>query len=380
MIFGNLILSFLDTIQTIVEDKIMKHLRRIVKRFLVIFSIFSLIGIGILFGTDYGRELRITAAGSILTSQHPQYVKYTFLSQNELDKLLDSINNPKWLNSDNSTYRKIAEKRLEELKNQPLNIDVKTIKSDKNSRFPFEGKLVTISNPFNVKLVTHKGTQGKEKGEKISVMAQRNDALIAMNASGFADETGRGGGSVATGIVIEDGKVIDTNHDKDTPAIITGLTKFGEMITGNYTPNQLLDKQVVAAAGFMPQLIVNGEKMITEGDGGWGSAPRSIMAQKKDGSIMFLVIDGRQKHSIGATLKESQDILYDNGAVNAMAMDGGSSATLYLWGKVRNSPSTLSHEDRFLPNAWIVSANSKQKIKITIDGKNEELYALKNMD
>ena len=100
--------------------------------------------------------------------------------------------------------------------------------------------------------------------------------------------------------------------------------------------------------------------MITEGDGGWGSAPRSIMAQKEDGTIMFLVIDGRQTHSIGATLKECQDILYEKGAINAMAMDGGSSATLYLGGKVINSPSTLSHEDRYLPNAWVVTANQNK--------------------
>ncbi|PFB58456.1 phosphodiester glycosidase family protein, partial [Bacillus cereus] len=192
---------------------------------------------------------------------------------------------------------------------------------------------------------------------------------VAVNASGFADETGRGGGNVATGIVIENGKAIDTNMDRNALTIITGLTKFGQMITGNYSTQQLLDKQVVSAAGFMPQLIVNGEKMITEGDGGWGSAPRSIMAQKEDGTIMFLVIDGRQTHSIGATLKECQDILYEKGAINAMAMDGGSSATLYLGGKVINSPSTLSHEDRYLPNAWVVTANQKQKIKMTIDGR-----------
>lgn len=46
-----------------------------------------------------------------------------------------------------------------------------------------------------------------------------------------------------------------------------------------------------------------------------------------------MVQDGRQMHSIGATLKECQDILYEKGAINAMAMDGGSSATLYLGGK-----------------------------------------------
>jgi len=63
--------------------------------------------------------------------------------------------------------------------------------------------------------------------------------------------------------------------------------------------------------------------------------------------LMFLVIDGRQTHRIGARLKEYQDILYEKGAVNAMAMDGGSSATLYFGGKVRNSLSTLAHKDRF---------------------------------
>lgn len=362
------------------EDKTVKHLRKFLKRLFILLFIFVLIGIGILFGTEYGRGLRITLAESILTSQHPQYVKYTFLSQKELDELVEIVNNPKWENSDNGVYEKIAEKRLKELKKQPLKIDVETIKSNKSSRFHFEGKLVTISNPFNVKLVTHQGTQGKDKGEKISVMAKRNDAIVAVNASGFADETGRGGGSVASGIVIENGEIIDTGHDKDSPAIIAGLTKFGQMITGSYSPHQLLDKHVVSAAGFMPQLIVNGKKMITEGDGGWGSGPRSIMAQKKDGSIMFLVIDGRQAHSIGATLKECQDILYEKGAINAMAMDGGSSATLYLGGEVKNSPSTLSHEDRFLPNAWTVTANPKQKVQIKIDGEITDLSSLKDLD
>lgn len=65
----------------------MKHLRKIFKRILLLFSVLMIIGIGILFGTSYGRELRITTAGSILTSQHPQYAKYTLLSQKELDKL-----------------------------------------------------------------------------------------------------------------------------------------------------------------------------------------------------------------------------------------------------------------------------------------------------
>ncbi|EOO70013.1 hypothetical protein IIC_04815 [Bacillus cereus VD021] len=88
----------------------MKHLRKIFKRILLLFSIFMLIGIGILFGTNYGRDLRVTFAGSILTSQHPQYAKYTFLSEMELEKLQDRINHPKWSNSDEDIYKKIAGK------------------------------------------------------------------------------------------------------------------------------------------------------------------------------------------------------------------------------------------------------------------------------
>ncbi|PGS63647.1 branched-chain amino acid ABC transporter permease [Bacillus cereus] len=346
----------------------MRHVKRFFKRAIIFLFIFLLVGTGSLFCTNYGHELRTIVAESILTSQHPQLVKYTFLSQDELKQLTNKISNPAWKNVDNSLYGNWTKKQIEEKKKEPLKICVEKVSSDENSRFPFEGKLVTISNPFNVKLTSQHGSQGKGRGEKISVMAQRNHALVAVNASGFDDETGRGGGDLATGIVIENGKAILTNHESGGAAIVAGLTKYGQMITGKYSAQQLLNKQVVYAAGFMPQLIVNGKKMITEGDGGWGSAPRTIMAQKKDGAIMFLVIDGRQAHSIGATLKECQDILYEKGAINAMAMDGGASSTLYLWGKIRNSPSTLSHKDRFLPNAWIVAANQQQKVEVTMAG------------
>ncbi|OLR27676.1 phosphodiester glycosidase family protein [Bacillus cereus] len=350
----------------------MKYIYTFLKRCLILCFVLLFISIGIIFGTDYGYTLRITVAESILTSQHPQFAKYTFLSQKDINQLKEKIDNPVWKNIDNYSGRNVMKTQVKEKKDGPLRINVEKIKSDGNTRFSFEGHLVTISNPFNIKLVSQQGSQGKGRGEKIDVMAKRNHALVAINASGFHDETGRGGGDIATGIVIENGKPVNTNHDSNTGAIIAGLTKFGVMITGKYSTQQLIDKQIISAAGFMPQLIVNGEKMITNGDGGWGSAPRTIMAQKQDGTILFLVIDGRQAHSIGATLKECQDILYEKGAINAMAMDGGASSTLYLWGEVRNSPATPSHESRFLPNAWIVTANPNQKVEITMDGNHIE--------
>lgn len=355
-----------------VEGHILHYLKKFLKRYFILFLLFLFLGLGVLFATNYGKELRVTVAESILTSQHPQFAKYTLLSKKELKQLTNQIYNPVWNNNDLSSNENLTAMQIKERKLAPLKIDVEKIVSNGSSKFPFQGYLVTVSNPFNVKLVSQQGSQGEGKGEKIGVIAKRNHALVAVNASGFNDETGRGGGDIATGIAIENGTAVNTTHDPNTDAFVAALTKEGTMLTGKYSTQQLLDKHVVSAAGFMPQLIVNGEKMITSGDGGWGSAPRTVMAQKKDGTILFLVIDGRQAHSIGATLRECQDILYEQGAINAMAMDGGSSSTLYLWGEIKNSPSTLSHEDRFLPNAWIVTANPNQKVEITVAGKRVE--------
>lgn len=49
------------------------------------------------------------------------------------------------------------------------------------------------------------------------------------------------------------------------------------------------------------------------------------------------------------------DIMLRYGAVNAVAMDGGSSSVMYADGKIVNSPSTLDeHGERHLPDAWLV--------------------------
>ncbi len=63
--------------------------------------------------------------------------------------------------------------------------------------------------------------------------------------------------------------------------------------------------------------MVNG-KPTTNNIGSWGIAPRTAIGQRGDGSIMLLVIDGRQLFgSVGASLKEVQDLMIEYGAVNA---------------------------------------------------------------
>ena len=105
---------------------------------------------------------------------------------------------------------------------------------------------------------------------------------------------------------------------------------------------------------FGPPLVVNGQKTITHGDGGWGIGPRTAIGQRRDGTVLFLVIDGRQVgYSVGASLADVQNIMYEQGAYIAANLDGGSSSTLYLNGKVVNKPADLLGE-RMIPTAFIV--------------------------
>ncbi|HNY11466.1 MAG TPA: phosphodiester glycosidase family protein [Candidatus Wallbacteria bacterium] len=71
-----------------------------------------------------------------------------------------------------------------------------------------------------------------------------------------------------------------------------------------------------------------------------GRAPRTAIGMTSTGKLLLVCVDGRQpKTSAGMNLKELSALMVKLGAVDAMNLDGGGSTTLYLMGKVMNSPS-----------------------------------------
>ncbi|SFD78567.1 Exopolysaccharide biosynthesis protein [Paenibacillus catalpae] len=336
----------------------MKKFFGILGFFIIIWTIIS--GV-FMFYTDPGHQLRAMAAESILSSQHRQWAKYTFLPQKELDAMLENINNPNYENSAS------GKDDLDDLVNvktdKDLYVHVESIESNSNPTRYYKGKIITISNPKRVKLVS---SQLSDHGEQIFVIAKRAKALAAINASGFVDLNGHGNGGASTGVVIEDGTIKSKN--KNTKEFVAGITKEGVMITGKYSANELVNLGVQYAAGFKPQLIVNGQKMV-EGDGGWGWGPRTAIGQKADGSIIFVVIDGRQTRSVGASIKEVQDLLYERGAINAMCMDGGSSSSMYFNGENITTPSSRNNIPRYLPNIWALIPEAGDVLHVDVNGK-----------
>jgi hypothetical protein len=68
--------------------------------------------------------------------------------------------------------------------------------------------------------------------------------------------------------------------------------------------------------------------------------PRTAVGQRADGSIVLVVVDGRQSgYSVGMTTFEMAQALVRLGAVSGMGLDSGGSSTLAFEGHVLNRPS-----------------------------------------
>ena len=97
---------------------------------------------------------------------------------------------------------------------------------------------------------------------------------------------------------------------------------------------------MVSGLQFGPFLIVNGKPIEIVGDP-WGKSPRVAIGQRKDGVVLFLVIDG-ENYIDGASLQDVVDVFMKYGAYNAANLDGGHSSSLSINGKLYNNPPAIA--------------------------------------
>ena len=70
-----------------------------------------------------------------------------------------------------------------------------------------------------------------------------------------------------------------------------------------------------------------------------GREPRTILATKPDGTVMLITVDGRRRHSWGASMQQAAFLARRLGATQAVNLDGGGSTTFVARGHVLNNPS-----------------------------------------
>jgi len=294
-------------------------------------------------------NVKKVVVGSLFTTFSHKYMVEVFLSQQAIERIIgkDGYYAYAEAETDGQTIDKMDFKVVHTDKIDVLNIEGGDLK----------GCMLVIHDPTRIKV----GYSSKipKQGETTSTIAKNNGAIAALNAGGFTyNDNWASTGAGFEGFIIHEGRVIgNALKNENTPDDAIGFTDKGQLIFGRYSINDLKRNNVKEAISFFgPQLIVKGKKRFSPGDnGGLGIAPRSAIGQKATGEVIFLAIDGRDilGGSLGASMYDLQEILYAQGVVNAINLDGGSSTTLFYNGKVINKPSNPMGE-RAIPSVFMV--------------------------
>lgn len=217
-----------------------------------------------------------------------------------------------------------------------------------------KGYLVAIYKPEKVRLLTTKKFDAGTYGERVVDLCKRYGGVACINGGGFANGLSNGS-DIPLGYVINEGKITWPlqNDYSNTRGNIIGLTKEGKLkLMNNTTGPDAINAGIEFGIEFGPFLIVNGKSMEIVGMP-YGVANKCVIAQRKDGVIMFLVTEG-ETYIDGASLQDVVDTLEKYGAYNAANLDGGQSTSLVIQNEMINTPNYLAKKQggRYVVTGW----------------------------
>ena len=304
-----------------------------------LFFMFSLLFL--LYGPWSGfRDFWITTA---MTTMNHQYLATWIYSEKIINEALEKnqlIESKEKINTDlieindkevtNNVYKDEYDKQVLEHEKDDI------YKYFKVEGYNFDAYMAVIYDPSKISVV-HTKYMGVT-GQYLVDMAKENDAIVAINGGGFTDINGESNGGEPRGIIIEDGKIIQSSRNRDKAGGVIGFTNDNKLYLADVSAEEALSAGVRDAVEFGPFLIINGTSSFIKGNGGYGIHPRTAIGQRKDGIVLFLVVDGRRVDSMGAGMKDLTDIMLKYGAYNAANLDGGNSSVLVINNKIMNKP------------------------------------------
>ena len=168
------------------------------------------------------------------------------------------------------------------------------------------------------------------KRETISSMANRLDAILAINASGFYAKT-----NTPMGTVVRNGKLV--NIDQSYTGEILSLKSDGNLaFTTVNSEEEFKNLDIKQTFTFGPILVRDYQATELNDK---SRHPRTAIGQLDDNRYVLVVVEGRMEGADGMTLAELQQLFLQLGCKTAYNLDGGGSTTLYFQGKVINTPS-----------------------------------------
>lgn len=191
-------------------------------------------------------------------------------------------------------------------------------------------------------------------GEYLTTMAKNNDAVLAINGGRFSDPGYSSNGANPRGVTYSNGKC-KTSYKYSSTGGIVGFNEDDVLVLSSKCTKAEAERlNIRDCVTCGPFLIVNGKSSAVLGNGGWGTAPRTAIGQRKDGIVLMLVLDGRTLSRPGADMDDLIQIMENYGAYNAANLDGGTSSVMAVEGELINDPidSAGRHKTRYIATGF----------------------------
>lgn len=299
-------------------------------------------------------------ATTILETGQLKFLANVFLSKDELQKIVDK-----------NSLQDMDEEVDKNLINTEGNKEKELIEIHNVSGDGFEGTMMVVNDPSKISLATTYpwGEYGKELG----VIVDEAGAIAGVNGGIYYSSGNKGGRPY--GVTVSNGEIQDITlgwsglyligFDENNLLRIISLEGMNKSAVEKMVKEEKIrdaisfQEESSDANNHFVKLIINGEKRELSGKGS-GQNPRTAIGQRKDGSVLILVTDGRGKNGhLGATASDLIEIMAEYGAVNAANVDGGSSSSLYYNKKYLRTSVTFYYTNSSwrLPTAFVVKDN-----------------------
>lgn len=232
----------------------------------------------------------------------------------------------------------------------------------------YEGTMMVINDPSKISLATT--YPWGEYGKELDKLVTESGAIAGINGGLYYSDANKGGRPL--GVTVSNGEIEDMSlgatglhligFDNENILRIIDISNMNRSEIENLIETEGIrdavsfQEEASDANNHFVKLIINGEKRELNGMGS-GANPRTAIGQREDGSVLFLVTDGRGKNGhLGATAADLIEVMSEYGAVNAANVDGGSSSTMYYNGEYLMTSVTFyySNSSWRLPTAFVV--------------------------
>lgn len=205
---------------------------------------------------------------------------------------------------------------------------VLTLETIEDKGVVFRVARITIKDPSQLRTATA-GSPTSSKVALISSMAEKNNAVIAINANYLANDPVKTSYEYRMGQKVraklnrtKDLLVIDEQADFHL-FIKSDKKELDEFLKSGHT--------IVNAFTFGPALVKDGALLTLDKNYGYnpgGDEPRMAIGQTGPLSYLLVLAEGRQQNSKGVTHAELGQFMFDQGCLQAFNLDGGNSATM----------------------------------------------------